>query len=306
MLNSVAKFCCRYGRQLFVLLCVVLFSWWLFGVASCEHEYAQGHQQADAINQAIFNRCFARGSISAIARLFIYISRHNAAFFALITTISTAFIALFTFTLYRATSEQGDLTLRAVDLAEKQFLMEGRQADLAEKQHGLARLQHIAANKPRLRIRSVSVERSVVGSAPMFKRGYKLHGNLVVANIGATDAVLKESRYRFYWSGSGLPMEPPLEGETIKQLQGAMGDQIIAGFESCVYPIGSDDELSGDVQITPKGGGIKLYVMGRIRYADITGKERFVGFCREYVPPDDGNGDGHFVPVSNGDYEFED
>jgi len=196
---------------------------------------------------------------------------------------------------------------RVLDLSEKQFLMEGQQADLAAKQHGLARLQHIAANKPRLRIRSVVVARSGPdGSGCMFRKGLMLTGNLVVANVGATDAIITESDYRFYWSRYGLPMRPPIgEGDPIKPLHGPE-DQTIRAFESCSYGISCDEPLEEDVQATSKGGGTKLYIMGSIRYADIDGRERFMGFCREYVPSEIPGGEGHFVPVENGDYEFED
>jgi hypothetical protein len=75
---------------------------------------------------------------------------------------------------------------------------------------------------------------------------------------------------------------------------------------SCIYKITCDEELGGDVQASKRGGGIKLFVMGTIRYADIAGKERFMGFCREYVPPDAASGEGSFLPIDHPDYEYED
>jgi hypothetical protein len=225
-----------------------------------------------------------------------------------IGAIATVIMAAFTGTLWWSTESTGRLTVKTVDLAEKQFLMEGQQADLAGKQHGLQRLQYIAANRPRLRIRGIAVEPSGPdGSGSLFRRGLTLKGKLIIANIGATDAIIRDSRYRFYWSQYGLPMKPPLEGALVKSFPSeGEADRTIQGFGSCAFSITCDEELGGDVQGTRRGGGIKLYVMGIIRYSDIEGRDRFMGFCREYVPPEEGGGEGHFAPVTNGDYEFED
>ncbi len=140
----------------------------------------------------------------------------------------------------------------------------------------------------------------------MFAKGRVIKGSLVVVNSGATEAKIIESRYKFYWSISGLPMTPPLEDEETTVLL-HYGDTI-DGYGSCIIPVESRSPLSGDPKINPTGGGQRIYVMGFIRYSDWDLKERLMGFCREYVPSKHAIslGEGRFEAVTHSDYEYQD
>lgn len=230
------------------------------------------------------------------------IDAHNG----LVTAIATVFVAGFTWTLWRSSEATIAQAKATGELAEKQFLMEGRQADLAEKQHGLMRLQHIAANKPRLRIRAIILNRTTP-SGEFFENGEIVRGHIFAANAGATEAKIIDSACRFYWSNDGLPMQPPLDDDEALSLPWPR--EPVPGYGSISIPIASAKPLPAiaDSIRNRNPQGWRLYVMGYIHYSDINSAERFMGFCREYVAPDPWWGaEGRFKPVDNSDYEYED
>lgn len=207
----------------------------------------------------------------------------------------------------RAAEASTAATKASQELSNKQFLLEGTRADLATKQHGLLRLQHIAANKPLLRIRGIALA-PIGASGSLFEKGEKVRGSLVVANSGATEAKIIDSGYRFFWSSDGLPMRPPLDAADVSGL--LLTDDPIVGYGSRGVQIESRYPLPIDGSAIRNGSllGNKLYIMGFIHYADIKAAERFMGFCRCYLPPDGGNSgsQGRFIPVDNADYEYSD
>jgi hypothetical protein len=131
---------------------------------------------------------------------------------------------------------------------------------------------------------------------------------LVVANIGGSDAQILESGYRFLVTDKGLPMSPPFKSDYVKLL--LVPDEPLIAHESRVVsvelgePLGREAGLIGSRVI----GYYEMFVMGFIRYSDvITGRERYMGFCRVFTPPVGINKlQGRFVPVDNQDYEYED
>jgi hypothetical protein len=229
--------------------------------------------------------------------------------------VGTFVLAGFTGRLWRATSDLAESTAnlveaekansaelrKASDLAEKQFLMAGEQATLASKQHSLERKKLLIENRPRLRIRSIAIVPP--NGAPLFDNGRDVKGSLVIVNNGGTDATILESGYRFYWSKQGLPIVPPLGPSEIKRLHVLNGPRL-AGFGSLEVPIEGAwpaDVSSRDVLT---GMGWVIYVMGFIKYADWDETERYMGFCRRYMPAN--VGEGSFYEMPNPDYEYED
>ncbi len=220
-----------------------------------------------------------------------------------ITAIATIVMAAFTGTLWWSTASTGKLTERTVELAEKQFLMEGRQTDLAERQHGLQRLQHLAVNRPSLAIRNVEIRRPTA-DGPLFEPDAPINGWLVVVNTGASGARILSAEYRFFTSNNGLPMAPPLVADRVRFL--------IPDLPYDMAAHESHRAIIESVALGPKaryivlGGPDHLYVMGAIRYSDATQAEHWMGFCREFVPNVVLGGEGSFVPVENPDYEYQD
>ena len=185
------------------------------------------------------------------------------------------------------------------NIAEKQMLIAGQQTDIQLKQHAVGRLQFIADKRPRLHVRHV-----VVG-IPLARDPEKITGSLVVVNQGGTEARILDSRCRIYWDSVGLPMDPPLYDAKSLPLHGPDDGPIVAGA-SIIYSIAATELLSDAYRHNIVSRGIKLYVMGYIRYADLDEKERFMGFCREYEPPAVSGGHSRFKRVDNEDYEYQD
>jgi len=226
-----------------------------------------------------------------------------------ITALATVFMAAFTGTLWWSTNRSTEFARRTGDLAERQFLLEGRQADLAAKQHELSRLQHVVANKPRLHIRGI-VLGPIGPKGEFFVEGQKIVGSLIIANRGATDARIIDSGYRFFWSQEGLPMRPPVDDGDVSPMH-LPDDGPIAGFGSRGIQLESKMPLDvkGDLIFGNYSDGVTLFIIGFIHYADINQAERYMGFCRVYLPPDGTprtGTEGRFVAIDNGDYEYED
>jgi hypothetical protein len=67
--------------------------------------------------------------------------------------------------------------------------------------------------------------------------GRPIVGSLVVVNTGETDATVIDSGYRFYWSFTGLPINPPLKKGIEPDFQGDILP--LGGKESRLIPIES-------------------------------------------------------------------
>jgi hypothetical protein len=196
------------------------------------------------------------------------------------------------------------LAEKEFDLSEKQILLADRQCELAEKQHGLQREQYLAEHRPRIKIRSIAIARPAAGD--LFQSDRRVRGSLVIVNVGAASTHIREAEYRFFW-GRSLPMAPPLGEGQAKPLFGVQElPYEMAGHESCLLPIESDDLIGPQARAIMTGGGVYLYVMGAVKFSDWNLNERWMGFCQQYIPAPLVAGEGHFVPVENPDYEYED
>jgi len=195
---------------------------------------------------------------------------------------------------------------RMADIAEKQMLIAGRQTDIQQKQHAIGRLQFLATHRPRLRVRHVSLiaQGDVIGHPTLFfANGNKIKGSLVVVNIGGSKAMIIETRYRIFFTKTGLPTSAPYDENFRSDL--LLPGQTLDIGESCATPI--EDEIV----MEPEKGEDRdirqfdreewqIYVMGQIQYQDEGGANRFMGFCRKRKPT------GRFLPVKSPDYEYED
>ena len=255
--------------------------------------------------------------MSVVASIGTWLTDHATVLAAVVSAIAAAIVAWFTIVLARATREmlkaardQRTELQKAGEIAEKQMLLSGRQTDIIEKQHGLDRLQFIADKRPRLRVRHVTINHPMPEARtriPLFQEGQRVTGSLVIVNVGATSAEAIDSRYCFYWSNTGLPMDPPLSEESPRLFDGVAAP--LEGGESRTIPIESQNLMDTNATNIAFGrGDWHLYVMGMVRYADIGSPpvERFMGFCRVYQLPERGAGEGRFVVVKDPDYEYED
>jgi hypothetical protein len=224
-----------------------------------------------------------------------------------ITAAATVVIAVFTFTLWQSSEKATRLTRRMGVIATRQMVISRQQTDIQRQQHTLNRLQFFATNRPRLYVRHVSiVDQGARLGLPTFfwDHGTIIQGGLVVVNWGGSSATIVETRYRIYFSNSGLPATAPYDDDFRPNL--LLPDAVLQVGESCAVPI-SDRIImepappADELELRRfQTGNWKLYVMGQIRYRDENNVERFMGFCRER------GRDGIFQRVVNEDYEYED
>jgi hypothetical protein len=139
-----------------------------------------------------------------------------------------------------------------------------------------------------------------------------LNGTFVVVNAGHAEAIIRESEYRFFWSNNGLPMTPPLSPGHATSPIFTEHPYTMAGHESHNVTTSSNTAPTQNELNAIRGGagsGWRFYILGAIRFSDWNpDKERWMGFCRVFVPADGGGSgsEGRFMPVNNGDYEYED
>lgn len=207
-------------------------------------------------------------------------------------------------TMERLGKKQSEDTQAMAAIADRQLSIMGSQTDIQEKQHAIDRLQFLAEHRPRLRVRHVNIRQGPIDPAAQSRwmHEQKINGGLCVVNIGGSKARIIESKYRIFFSKSGLPSEAPYDTGARRLFED--GDELSVG-QSCAIPI--DDIIT--MTPAPPGGSViyqqferegwKLYVMGQIRYRDEGGADRFMGFCRLH----DGQ---RFKPVDDPDYEYED
>jgi hypothetical protein len=118
-----------------------------------------------------------------------------------VTALATVFVAGFTWTLWQTSEATVAQTKAAGALAEKQFLLEGLQADILEKQKEIQRIQLLALHRPRLVVREVFWD----GAKPPTV-------SFVLVNKGVDPAVIKECRLEFNRTDA-RPIIP--EGENV-------------------------------------------------------------------------------------------
>lgn len=223
-------------------------------------------------------------------------------FFTWCLVVVTGYLAWATLKLWQSGDEMGGIAQKSADIAEKQMLIAGQQTDIISKQHALDRLQFLARNRPIIRIRHITVGTGHHIGYPtfFFSHGNEIHGSLVVVNVGGTKAKIVESRYKVYFSAQGLPPTAPYDTDFQELI---LADTILGAGESCTVTISEKifmDPKDADRTNQFDTGGWSLYVMGQIRFQDVDGAERFMGFCREWHRA------GRFQTVDDPDYEYQD
>jgi hypothetical protein len=225
------------------------------------------------------------------------------------TALATIAVALFTGTLWLSNEKATRLAQRMSVIARRQMLISGQQTDIQRKQHALGGLQFLATHRPKLRIRHVILDESagdVLGFIP-WDHGDEIKGSLIVVNAGGTKATIIESRYRIFFTQTGLPAGEAPYDTTFNELL-IVGQELDVG-ESNAIPLSDKIEMWGIMAPTEDGTRTlrrfeqenwSVYVMGQIRYRDEGGVERFMGFCRKRMR------NGRYRPVKSPDYEYED
>lgn len=214
----------------------------------------------------------------------IWVAKEIEKYNGLVTAIATAVMAIFTGTLWRSSANTAKLTEKTVDLAEKQFLMEGRQADLAEKQHGLQRLQYYATHRPRIKVRGVS--------GPIRKGATDIF-RVVVANAGETPAHIISYGIQAFDHDGEVAVEIRLKPVA------PFDDANLASGAGYVFDTELEEEWTEDPDDPSRDGPV--FVLGIISYRDETEIVRHTAFAREVI----GGGGGNFSQIY-AEKEYED
>lgn len=198
-----------------------------------------------------------------------------------ITAISTAFIGLFTYTLYKTTAVQAELTRDSINLARQEFT---------------------ATHRPQIRIKHLWIENQILDDGELVL-------TLLFTNIGDVQARLNSlGLTTVVVPGDGdLPpgvdpqgVQPPIQtplglGQTIR-INGVRSGRILSHAE-CV-----------DLRA---GGATRLYCIGHVEYLDTNDPPRIrrTNFCRVLVFAQNRRPDNdafRFHRVEDAEYEYED
>jgi hypothetical protein len=159
------------------------------------------------------------------------------------------------------------------DLSEKQFLLAGRQCDLAEKQHGLQRVQFFATHPPNLIVRKINLG--------TYRGGDPLSVTYVVANVGASDAVIIEhstliaiEQEKFDGTAPNLPYRSTVKNTLVVGSVIKPGDHI--GVMSGPTTFKYDERWQ--IEKPP----FRPIFIGCVRYEDGLGNKRRTEFHRSY------------------------
>jgi hypothetical protein len=180
-------------------------------------------------------------------------------------------------------------------------------ATAAKEAVELTRTEQISNYRPRLRVRNIVVmaaNPALVQRMGIIQPNKPVQGQLFVVNVGGSVANIIESHCIVFWGGRGLPMRRPYEGQNGNNSIAAT--RLEAG-QSMPGLFISTELIEGDhlPQIGTKIiGGLQLWVMGWIEYADDRGIKRRTSFCREFEKRN-GAGDGRFYAINDPDYEHE-
>jgi hypothetical protein len=179
----------------------------------------------------------------------------------------------------RAYNASSAATKVSQDLAEKQFLLEGRRADLAEKQHGLLRLQFLATNRPELVIREVFWTKLLADGTDVV--------SFTLINRG-------QSRGRVVEGAIEVRSDNPIVQLTTDGKNG-LGDITLVAGEFIFRQVIADQFLAG------ARGMVESYLRGVIIYEDDAGIRRRLVVCRR-APM----GNDRFLPLMDPEYEYTD
>jgi hypothetical protein len=206
--------------------------------------------------------------------------------------VVTLGLAVYTALLYRATVRLGrgadDAAMKQAEIARAQIALEAKQTDLAEKQHGLQRLQFLATHRPRVILREAYGLRD---------NGHALKASFVLANTGGSDAIIHASKLQ-------LRHEPVT---SIRRVPDCTNSMDIA---TCSMALGS--HLSGEFVSPDVGemwglpfeiqtGGWGIYFAGHIIYEDVNGMLRHLAFYRKFDEET-----SRFVPINDPQLEYGD
>ena len=227
----------------------------------------------------------------ALTCVMTFLEDHDGAMLVLFTAVlavSTVLLWRATIRLAKGAEAQAKDMKSAIDLAEKQFLMASQAADLAARQHGLARHEFFSVHRPRLEVLYLEFSTELIDGDP------KVAASGVYVNCGLS--VAKE--IQIYAKITTLLTPTP--GIEIPELGG-----VRANRESGVrgeFLVTSDISLAAQTEAErhyAQQPGPRVYCLGKITYEDVLGNRRETGFCRLLHPSNE-----RWSKTDNPEYEY--
>jgi hypothetical protein len=156
--------------------------------------------------------------------------------------------------------------------------------------------------RPRIKIRDIEPD-FTVNKEWYFHSGNHVTGDVWIGNAGGSTATVKVWGIHVIWSERGLPPawpavpSPPYDGSDDLPILNA-GVHTTLKFQS--------GEIMGEEghDISTGRGKWRLFLLGRITYADDLGITRTTAFCRQFDKPEGIT--GRFIRVDDPDLEYDD
>ena len=245
--------------------------------------------------------------MSWIGCAWTWIADHATVIATVVSTIATGVVAWFTITLakaalgLKASADQQIAEAKALrEIAGQQTAIQGLQADIAKKQHGLGRVQFFADHRPRVVLKDVFFSAAGRFDTLTFE----------LANIGGSEAkvtggfvaigfVTDHRRFKSMAEGSLDSVDSAnLQAGELRQFDRAVPSDVQYHMR---FP-NAARILNVDNPRPPLG---KLYFFGSLLYVDGRGEEfgivRMSVFRREWRPEE-----GAFCRTNNPDHEYAD
>jgi hypothetical protein len=204
----------------------------------------------------------------AIAWLW-YIGKYGNEYGVFASAIATMAIAIFTWTLWRATTEQGRLTRQSIEVANKSI--------------ELGRQEFAATHRPKIFVQSITMNF-------LNDNNWECRLGFFIANGGDTDATVIGYVADPYWHEEPRFFAP----ESAEGQFNFLNDIII--------PPGGRFEITSDHVFDIREPGFSraiLFAIGRVEYRGADQARRLTGFCREYI-----NHTRMWQTVQNDAYEY--
>jgi hypothetical protein len=220
-----------------------------------------------------------------------FLEDHDGAMLVLFTAAlvaSTVLLWRATIRLAKGAEAQAADMKTSIDLAEKQFLMAGQAADLAAKQHGLARHEYFSVHRPKLEVLHLEFSTEVLDGDP------KVAASGVYVNAGLSVARNIQIHAKITTLLAPTPgiQIPELGGVRADRESGVRGEFLVTSDISCE----AQKLAERDYAQRP---GPRVHCLGTITYDDVLGNRRETGFCRVLNPHV-----GQWSKVDNPEYEY--
>jgi hypothetical protein len=184
-----------------------------------------------------------------------YIGKYGNDYGVFASAAAAIAIAIFTLTLWRATTEQGRLTQQSIDLAREEFN---------------------STHRPQIRVKHVWLANNIWEGQPVVV-------TLVCVNSGTSPAILHEIGITSVVVNIAKEIPSEIVIEAIPGVP--QGERIECGFNYKFTNIGDGFVITADQNLGIQQEKAKLYCVGFVSYFDAAKRMRITGFCRVLTFP---------------------